>query len=334
MTAILLLSPVAVVLVGLLGFIAFESSAARRDRDGLLKLNPEAASQHAAANVVRARSQFSQAVEAYELGLALAEQSTVRTSAQQLVGVGDARTGGGGDTFFGTSDVVSGAGASVPELEYAKEVARTQLLDAQRLWESVRPSPGPDSEIDLWFGHGVMRGWHLGPIGFERGFVRVEHVLDPTCWAAYEVSRMRWGVAVGIENQRVATFSAAVPIERVPEIVSQGMGGGEMALRPGFSPQRWWRRRNRLPAPRRATSALMQTPDLAEGPDDPTRAAIQRAFEIEMGESPTELRSLGEMEGVMSVLAGGPSVMLGAWWGPDPEPHLLAGSPHTSWRRD
>ncbi|MFT7601541.1 MAG: hypothetical protein ACI8TP_004500 [Acidimicrobiales bacterium] len=322
MTVLLLSSPIVVIALAIFGFALYETTAARRERQSLLRVAPEAASQHAAAGVVRARARFSTAVEAYEMAMA---------NAPDLVSVAEST----GPSLFRPAAETPFAGSSlgIEQLEANKEIARTELLDAQRLWESVRPSVAPDAAISLWTGYGVLRGWQLGPIGFERAFVRCEHILDPTCWAAFELKRMRWGFALGAESQRLALFAAAVPTERVAEILSQGLGGAEAALRPGFAPTRWWRRRGRLPAPRRASGALLQTFDLADGLDEPTRAVVRKAFEVEMGDTPENIRSLGDLDGVLSILAGGPSALVGVWAGPQPQARLLAGSAHTSWGR-
>lgn len=314
-----LLSAVGIVLLGIGAFALYETSAARRDRDRLAALKPEAASQTAAANVVRARSEFTLAVEAYERGMANAHSSSrvVETS---------------GGSLFAADETLIEPNPELDRLEAAKEEARNVLLNAQREWEQVRPLSDADAAAELWSGHGVLRGWQIGPIGYERAFIRLEHILDSTCWGCWETRRFRWGFALGAERQQLAMFAAAVPIDKVEQILSQGMGGAEFALRPGFSPQRWWRRRRRMPAPRRATSTLLQTFDLAEGPDEPTRSSVRKAFEVEMGQAPETVGSLGEMDGVLSVLASGPSLLVGAWWGTEPKPRLLAGSAHTGWR--
>ena len=323
---IVLLPVVGIVLLGVVAFALYETSAARRDRDSLLALKPEAASQAAASNVVRARSQFTLAVEAYERGMANAQ------SASRVVETSGGSLFAGDDSLRAGDELVLDPNPELDRLELAKEEARNELLAAQREWEQVRPLSDADASAELWSGHGVLRGWQLGPIGYERAFIRLEHVLDSTCWGCWETRRFRWGLAIGAERQQLAMFAAAVPIDKVEQILSQGMGGAEFAVRPGFSPQRWWRRRRRLPAPRRATSTLLQTFDLAEGPDEPTRSSVRKAFEVEMGQAPETVGSLGEMDGVLSVLASGPSLLVGGWWGTEPKPVLLAGSAHTGWR--
>lgn len=304
-------------------FALYERVVSARDRAGLLGLRPEAPSQHAAANVVRARSQFSAAVEAYERELA---------DVQPELQLSDAA----GSSLFagrqGGTEVEVRNGDRLAQLEQHKDVARTQLLDAQRLWESVRPTADADAAVSLWAGFGVLRGWQVGPIGFERAIIRCEHSIDPECWAAWETRRMRFGFALGAESQRLALFAAAVPTNRLGELIGKGMGGSEVALRPGFSPLRWNRRRGRESDPKRATELLLSLRDLTSELAPMARLAVNDAYAGELGEPIENVRSLGDMEGMLSVLSGGPALLVGAWWGKEPAAQLLAGSAHTAWR--
>ena len=221
----------------------------------------------------------------------------------------------------------------IADLEHRKEIARNALLDAQRLWDSVRPADRPDSPLDLWSGTGVLRGWQVGPIGFERAFIRCDHVVDASCWAAFEVKRLRLGLALSMEEQHLAVFAAAVPAERMGEIIGRSMGGAELAVRPGFAPLRSWRRARRIPEARRAAFSLLTTRTPGQAIDSGTRATVRNAIEVELGQPLDRLRSLGGITGVMSVLASGPSLTLGAWAGRSPHAELLAASPHTAWHQ-
>lgn len=309
-------SSAGIIAVALLGFALYERSVAARTRQRLLAIRPEAASQHAASNVVRARSEFSLAVEAYERAMA----ASSRVAEPSVIGAS------------GTTLEAPLPPTHIQDLEQQKDRTRTELLDAQRLWESVRPSADVDASVSLWSGFGVLRGWQFGPVGFERAFVRTEHIIDPSCWAVWEVKRMRFGLALGAETQRLALFGAAVPTDRVGEILGQGMGGGEVAFRPGFSPQRWWRRSRRLPEAQLATDKLLALRSVDAEIDRGSRKAVDSALEDEMGQPVDTVASLGDMDGLLSVLAGGPSLLVGAWWGTEPTAELLAGSAHTAWR--
>ncbi len=326
-----------VFLVAVAVFAMYESSAARRQRRAIVGLRAEAPSQRAAAAVVKARGEFTEAVEAYEMAMAGVAASVGRPL--ERVSAGGVS---GGSSLFGEDHLFDQSPngpspmvglADIAELEHRKEIARTNLLDAQRLWDSVRPSHGPESNLDLWSGSGVLRGWQVGPIGFERAYVRCDHVVDPDCWSAWEVKRLRVGFAFGMEEQHLAIFAAAVPIERVGEIVGRSMGGAELALRPGFSPLRAWRRVRRVPEARRAAFSLLTTRTPDQATDIATRATVRNAIEVELGQPLDSVRSLGGVDGVMSVLASGPSLMAGAWFGRSPQAELLAASPHTAWHQ-
>ena len=347
--ALVLGSFVGLYLLAVVVFAAYESSAARRQRRSIVELRAEAPSQRAAAAVVKARGEFSQAVEAYEtamvgLGSAVGRPLDRITVGGSTVGASGGTPGALGGSLFGNdrpvAPIVSRASESVvldlndiAELEHRKEIARNNLLDAQRLWDSVRPAHGPESALDLWSGTGVLRGWQVGPIGFERAFIRCDHVVDASCWAAFEVKRLRLGLAFSMEEQHLAVFAAAVPAERMGEIIGRSMGGTEFAARPGFAPLRSWRRARRIPEARRAAFSLLTTRTPDQAIDSATRATVRNALEVELGQPLDRLRSLGGMTGVMSVLASGPSLTLGAWGGRSPQAELLAASPHTAWHQ-
>lgn len=308
-------------------FAVYESGRARRQRQAFLRLRNDTVSHQAAAEVVSARAEFGQAVEEYEEAMTGAQRTIDVTSGAGSVAI----SGGSGGLFESVDAPPVQAGPSIADLEHRKDEARARLMNAQRAWEAVRPSSGPSSTLDLWSGNGVLRGWQFGPIGFERAFIRCEHVVDPDCWAAWEVKRLRLGFAFGAEEQRLALFAAAVPIDRMTEIVGRAMGGTEVALRPGFAPLRWWRRNRRIPAARRATYSLLTTRELDHTTDDATRFTVRSAIETELGQSIDDIRELGDVDGVLSVLAAGPSVALGFWTGRSPAAEMLAASPHTSW---
>lgn len=335
-------------LLGLVAFAVYESSGARRQRRAIVSLRAEAPGQRAATAVVRARGEFSHAVEAYEAAMATVE--SLVSSPLERVGVGGSAGSSGGSLFTehraaplhpptepGPTGAIPFGGAvsqnDIALLEQRKEVARTRLLDAQRLWDSVRPAQGPESPLELWSGTGVLRGWQLGPIGFERSFVRCEHVVDPECWSSWEVKRLRLGFAFGMEEQHLALFSAAVPVERLGEILGRSLGGPEFACRPGFSPMRAWRRARRIPEARRAAFSLLTTRTADQKTDAATRATVRNAVEVELGRPLDELRSLTGIQGVMSILASGPSGVIGIWAGRTPQAELLAASAHTAWHQ-
>lgn len=343
--ALVLGSVVGVYLLAVVVFASYESSAARRQRRTIAGLRSEAPSQRAAASVVRARGEFSHAVEAYETAMAGLGSAVGRPLDRITVGGSSGGSPGalGGSLFGNDRPVAPIIGrASEPvvldlndiaDLEHRKEIARNNLLDAQRLWDSVRPAHGPESPLDLWSGTGVLRGWQVGPIGFERAFIRCDHVVDGSCWAAFEVKRLRLGLALSMEEQHLAVFAAAVPAERMGEIIGRSMGGAEIAARPGFAPLRTWRRARRIPEARRAAFSLLTTRTPDQAIDRATRATVQNALEVELGQPLDGLRSLGGMTGVMSVLASGPSLTLGTWGGRSPRAELLAASSHTAWHQ-
>lgn len=338
-------SVVGLYLLAVVVFASYESSAARRQRRAITSLRAEAPSQRAAAAVVRARGEFSQAVEAYETAMAGLGSAVGRPLDRVTVGGSSGGSPGAlGGSLFGNDrpavPIIGRASQSVvldlndiAELEHRKEIARNNLLDAQRLWDSVRPAHGPESPLDLWSGTGVLRGWQVGPIGFERAFIRCDHVIDASCWAAFEVKRLRVGLALSMEEQHLAVFAAAVPAERMGEIIGRSMGGAEFAARPGFAPLRSWRRARRIPEARRAAFSLLTTRTPDQAIDNATRATVRNALEVELGQPLDGLRSLGGMTGVMSVLASGPSLSLGFWGGRSPQAELLAASPHTAWHQ-
>ncbi len=311
---------------GIVGFAVHESSTAKKQRRAFVAQRSESASNRAASEVMAARSAFAAVVQEYEQALAGATQ-TIDVTAGSAGGAGP--RSGATSTF---ADLAEGPPSNgVAELERRKDEARNRLIAAQQRWEAVRPTAGPSSEIELWSGSGVLRGWQFGPVGFERAFIRCEHVVDPACWASWEVKRMRFGFALALERQNLALFAAAVPIDRMTEILGRAMGGFEVAFRPGFSPARWWRRTRRMPEARRATYSLLTptSPDYAV--DDATRATVRNAIEAELGAPIDSVDSFGDVDGVLSVMAAGPTLAIGLWGGRTPAAELLASSPHTAW---
>lgn len=294
-------------------FGLYELASSERVEESLGSYRSDSASNHAFDAVVAARSRFAEAVKAYEVAV---------SHASQLALSGRPQSPEHGDLL---------------ELEKNKDEARDHLLDAQRLWESVKPDKGPSSPADLWFGTGRLRGWMLGIVGYERAFIRLDHAVDPNCWAVWKVSRFRFGLGLGVENQHLALLASGADIRQLEGLISHGFDGSEVALRPGFSPMRWYQLRAQPVWSRAASKILLGgTPGHAAvmwGGDEAVRAKVTDAFEVELK---TPLAELGRMpidDSVLTTATRGVAFLVGAWTGRRPHPHLLTASNHTAWRR-
>ncbi len=269
--------------------------------------------------VVNARSAFTRSVQDYEEALAAAGSAPVSGSS----GAGDSQT----------------RAADLEMMETRKDHRRARLLEAQRLWEEVRPVTAPDSAVNAWVGAGELRGWSLGLIGYETVLLRLEHAVDPMCWVVIETRRFRFGPAFGAERLKLGVVIEGADISQLTGLLQVAMGSPEVAIRPGTSILRWAARQ------RLAGKALF----------DALRASVDsssRLFIAGLGPQVTRL-SLGYLSEVRGIdldrsdagLAGGfestslrisssgPALLVGLWFGRRPTPRVLAGSNHQAWLR-
>lgn len=308
------LTVVAAISVALVvAFGVHELSTSERIERALSGAPGNSASNRAFDSVVTARSHFSKAVRAYEVAV---------TKASQLALSGRP---------------VGPEHDDLMELEREKDSARDHLLDAQRLWESVKPATGPASPLDLWFGTGLLRGWMLGFIGYERAFIRLDHAVDPACWGVWKISRFRFGLGFGAEKQHLAVLASGADIRQLENLISHGFDGSEVAFRPGFGPVRWYRLRTQPVWSRKASEILLKGTSgrraVMWGANADVRAKVADAFEAELK---TPLPKMGRMQiedSVLTTATSGPALIAGVWTGRRPQPHFVAGSNHTTWRR-
>lgn len=306
-------------LVVVILFAIYDALAGRKERTSLLAVATPPVVGRALDTVLKSRTDFAGAVKRYEAALSQ-ERSAVSA----------------GPTGEGSAPSRQLFATELPELEAAKEAARERLLDAQRLWDAVKPGVGPKADIDLWMGFGFMRGWQIGPFGYERMFVRMDHAIDSTCWVVWEFRRPRYGFGLGYERQRLALFCVRTDEETLPALVARAFDGHEVAVRPGFVPSRVWRRFRRDDEAKSANKALLarhELGDLISGPDQSTRRIVSAAFEAELGGRLDSIRSLPPGPGILSIHAKGPSLSLGAWTGPTPVAELRTSSGHKTWQR-
>ena len=210
--------------------------------------------------------------------------------------------------------------------------AREALIDAQRLWESIRPRHDTDARVGIWSGRGWLRAWQLGPVGFERLMVRSDHLLDPRCWVLTEYRRIRFGFGLGAESVSVALFAAATPSRRLDPLIRELQRGPEVALRPGTAPLRWWRNTRRSQIAQAASQAVMADRRLAHGADPMTTAAVWAAVREDFGEDATTTALPGLAGPIAVAHTSGPSLLIGAWWALRPRARLVAASSHVVWR--
>lgn len=302
---------------------AWQYVATSRDIRALSSLTDIQATDRLFTAVLTARSRFTESVRRYER--AIAEPA-----------VQDARQPAGG-LFNAPSSIPETDSASLEQLERDKIDAREQLVSAQRLWENSKPPQQAGSALQLWSGAGIMRGWNLGPIGFETVVLRVDHTVDDTCWSAWRMSRLRVGFALGAERQRLALFIIGAECDSMRKLLQRGLGGVEVAFRPGFVPSRTWRRTRRDDASKASIAAVLRgatSKGLVHSPHDGDRAAVAAGYEYELGRSLGQVEVLPTTDAMLAIHTKGPSVALGVWGGRNPRARLVASSTHTAWQQN
>lgn len=320
---------VALVVLAALG----DAMVFRSERSVLRAVRREPAVASAVSEILLARDHFSRVVAKYEN--AIASQSRVMT----LTSDGIATEGLAHEPALAEihPEVQNNAGGpEVERLIMQKSEARQRLVEAQNLWDAVRPGALPAAAANLWFGSGFMRAWQLGPLGFERFYYRFDHAVDPSCWAIFEASRFRFGIGLGAETQTLALFAAGASADELGDLSGLAFGGPEVAFRPGFVPMRTWRRARRSPHAKAANNALLQShrvSDLTDGLSPKARSLAIAAFEVELGESLTRTTALPDGPALISVITKGPSFLLGAWAGRTPAPKIRGRSDHGAWKQ-
>lgn len=301
-----------VVAVAIGAFAVADVVIARRDRRRWSDLVDESVSLRAAEAVVRARARLAAVVDA----------EVPRHAAHQHPSKGALRGG----------PVASGSSSSFDGNDPERDAAREALLDAQRLWESVRPPRDTAARVGIWSGRGWLRAWQFGPIGFERIVIRADHLVDAECWVLHEYRRFRFGFGLGAETQTIAVFAAGTPSRRLDELLRTLLGGGEAAFRLGFAPRRWWSTRQRSPIAQAATHAVLADRRVRRPPDPATTAAVWAAVREDFGDQVTT-RGLPGLQSPLAVAhTAGPSLLVGAWWGSKPKSRVAAASSHVVWR--
>jgi hypothetical protein len=295
---------------------------ARRRRRSLRHIARPPAPGLAYRAVVNARSAFTRSVQAYEEALAAASASSSGSSSG-LAGPGDAQT----------------QAVDLTSMEVRKDDRRTRLLEAQRVWEMVRPATGPDSPVNAWLGAGELRAWSLGLVGHETSFIRLEHAVDPSCWVVVEMRRLRFGPAVGVERLKLGIVVEGADIQQLTGVLQVAMGSPEVAIRPGMSILRW------LARLRLEGKVLF----------DALRGSADRSGRLFLdglgpGTRKLSLKYLSEVRGIdldrthgglaggferisLRISSSGPSFLVGLWFGRRPAPRILAGSNHQAWLR-
>lgn len=302
-------------LIGVMALLAeHRHRKLRRDAQRVLAQRPISDSAYRA--VVNARSAFTRSVQVYEEAIASAPTTAA------LTGVGEAALS-----------------AEIEVIERTKDYRRTRLLEAQRLWEQVRPALGPDSPVQAWIGTGGLGGWSLGLVGFESALVRFEHALDPTCWVIVETRRWRFGPAIGFERLRLGMLVEGADIGQLIAVVQAAMGSPEVALRPGLSLIRL------ATGSRGRASGLLKTlrnsarerPSvLIAGISDVGRRDALSYLATERGlqlEDPHAGLSRPSRSIRLRIASSGPAVLAGAWVGRRPTARIIAGSNHQEWIR-
>ena len=290
----------------------------RRRRRSLRHIARPPAPDIAYRAVVNARSAFTRSVQAYEEALASASATT------------------------GASSVMAGDFASgqveLETMERRKDQRRTRLLEAQRVWEDVRPAAEPASPIPVWIGAGELRGWSLGLIGHEASFLRFEHALDPTCWVVVETRRFRFGPAVGVERLRLGVVVEGAEINQLTDLLQAAMGSPEAAVRPGTSLVRASVRRQ--VAGRPLFDALRGSVDSSSrlyvrGFEPEVRqeslAYLSSAHGLDLDHTNAGLTGFDEIK--LRITSSGPAFLVGAWAGRRPSARIMAGSNHQAWLR-
>lgn len=347
-SAITVVSVVSTVMVvaGVMVFALADVQAARRLSRRWREFNETAITRGAAQRVQAAREEMTRAVDAHEAALRALSRGR-HPSAHAGVGPDDGAPAGSGtirdresdagEVDDGEATVLSPAvGNAFPpvdleRLEHRRTRAREELLDAQRLWESVRPRHDTASRANLWIGRGSHRAWQLGPIGFERTTIRCDHLLDPECWVVREYRRPRFGLGLGAESASLVLFAAAVDSARLGALVGAALSGPDVALRPGFAPYWWWRRRRRTGPALRAMLSVRSDTDLSAPPSPATIEAVRTALGDEFGVTIDHRGLPGMTEPTVAVHRWGPALLIGSWWGPQPAERRCAASAHTIW---
>lgn len=290
----------------------------RRRRRSLRHIARPPAPDIAYRAVVNARSAFTRSVQAYEEALASTSASA------------------------GSSSVLSGdltsSDADLETMERRKDQRRTRLLEAQRIWEEVRPASEPASPVPVWIGAGELRGWSLGLIGHEATFLRFEHALDPTCWVVLETRRFRFGPAIGAERLRLGVVVEGADITQLTDLLQVAMGSPEVALRPGTSVVRAFTARRVGGAS--LFSALRGTADSSSrlyvnGFDQDVRqqslAYLSGIHGLDLDQTNAGLAGFDRIR--LRITSSGPALLVGVWFGRRPSARIMAGSNHQAWLR-
>ncbi len=268
--------------------------------------------------VVNARSAFTRSVQAYEEALAAA---------------GNARSGAGsglpGDSRTQAEDLKT--------MESRKDQRRSRLLEAQRMWEDVRPAVGADSPVNMWLGAGELRGWSLGLIGHETALLRLQHAVDTGCWVVVETRRLRIGPAFGAERLTLGIVIEGASIEQLTGLVQLAMGSPEVAVRPGTSIVRLLTRRRLrekalFEALRRSVrSGNSQYLD-GFGPmvERLSLRHLSQAGALNLDQAHAGLAGHTDTLN-LRISSSGPAFLFGAWFGRRPAARVLASSNHQTW---
>ncbi len=303
----------------IVAFALVEWVIARRARKRWGGLGDDQTSRRAAEAVVAARSRLAAAIEA---------DRRVEVPIRRHPALGNVvpQEGRRVDPERDALDRTSGP------IERERDAARESLLDAQRLWEAVRPRRDTVARVGLWSGRGQLRAWQLGPVGFERVVLRSDHLLDPDCWNLSEYRRWRLGLGLGFESLEIAVFAAAVPSRRLDDLLRELCGGSELALRPGTAPLRWWRTSRRSQIAQTATQAVLADRDLGRAPLPSTTDAVWAAVREDLGNDVAIGGSLPVPGPIAVSHTSGPSLLVGAWWGAPVSARLISASSHVVWR--
>lgn len=319
-------------------FVVVDLLLAQSERKRLRSVRREPAVASAVSEILLARDNFARVVSRYE--------ATVAAQSRIMSRAGDGQQGAvdpigglydeGNLTEIHPELELDIESPEIQDLLVEKDRARERLLEAQKLWDMVRPGAGPAAACQIWFGSGIMRAWQLGPVGFERMYYRFEHAVDSSCWSVFESRRLRFGFGLGVERLSLAMFAAGAAGQDLDELSGLALGGSEFGLRPGFVPTRAWRRMRRSAEAKAANNALLgqrSVDGLVTGLTTPQRAAAVRAFEVELGERLTPSTLLPPGPALISVITKGPSLMVGAWTGRTPNPIIRASSDHGAWQQ-
>jgi hypothetical protein len=309
-------------------FAITESVLAARSRRQLAGLGDDAMIRRAAQGVIAARAELARVV-------AEPEESRAGESQPGPGLRGETGSIGWGTTLAESREKLAPTGdrsGADRDLVDRRAAAREAVIDAQRLWEAVRPSIDTTSRLWVWSGRGWLRAWQLGPIGFERVMVRCDHLADPGCWVISEFRRVRFGFGFGAESLRLAVFAAGTPSRRLVPLITKMLDGPEAALRPGFAPLRWWYRRGRSPIATAATDAVLEDRPLDHAPQPSTTAALRAALIEEFGPSYESSGLAGIEQPTAVVHTAGPSALIGVWWGGAPVHRICSASSHIVWR--